>query len=181
MKRSNGFSLLELMVVVCLLLIGITLVIPGFQSLFQGNQLQARAEAFQSAFQYARTEAIRLNQAVVLCQSSDGERCSAPDDGSWQGLLIRAAGAQVGQEQGPVLRQQQWTDTQMQVTPSEQLQLQQAAIRFNAQGLVRQFGSSQPMSGHLVFCQAESASGYRLVFESGGQMTLQPLTTGCGG
>ncbi|MDP4945780.1 MAG: GspH/FimT family pseudopilin, partial [Alishewanella sp.] len=91
MRRNAGFTLIELMITVVVLGIVATIAVPSFISLVQSNQLTGQINQLVGALSAARTEAIKMNQNVVFCHSSDGATCSDIDDGAWQGWLIGLA------------------------------------------------------------------------------------------
>lgn len=172
-RHSAGFTLFELMVVVVIIGIGMLIAIPSYQGMIDRNRLSTQANEFQTAFNYARSEAIRLNTFVVLCQSSDGTVCSSPTSGVWSGWLVRAAGGVPGGETGPVLRTTQFMDSTVNVTSASVLASNNHAIRFNPQGLVRSFANNSPMSSAVQFCVNDDSNKiYQLQFSSGGQSTL---------
>lgn len=82
MKKYSGFTLIELMIT--LIIVGILLAVgvPSLKSFMQGNQLIAASNELVSALHVARSEAIKLNSRVSICESSDGATCS--NTGSWK-------------------------------------------------------------------------------------------------
>jgi type IV fimbrial biogenesis protein FimT len=82
MKKAAGFTLVEIMIT--LIIVGILLVVgvPSLQSFLQNNRLIASTNALVSAFHVARSEAIKNNSRVSICESDDGESCS--ETGSWR-------------------------------------------------------------------------------------------------
>ena len=71
-QRHGGFTLVELAVTVAILAILIAIAVPSFTVVVNNNRLASQANALVGALQYARTESVRLNQRVVLCQTADG-------------------------------------------------------------------------------------------------------------
>lgn len=178
---EKGVTLLELMVALAILALGMLLAAPNLGSFTAGSRLSGAATQIQSALQYARSEAIRLNTAVVFCHSSDGQVCSAPTSGYWQGWLVRAAGANVGAETGPVLRAASWTDDQVRLRSGPTLASAGHAIRFNSLGLIRTFTTNAPLSGQINACVADATikpNLYQLNFGSGGLTELVRSDTG---
>lgn len=85
-RRASGFSLIELMVTVAVLAITMAIAIPSFASIVNNNRLASEANALVGAIQYARSEAVRLNQRVALCQSANQTSCS--NNTLWTGWII---------------------------------------------------------------------------------------------
>ena len=65
--RSNGYTLLELMITIAIVGILVAVGIPSFR-VFSANAARREAStALYSAFQRARSEALARNAAVVVC------------------------------------------------------------------------------------------------------------------
>lgn len=159
MCRRNGqlgITLIELLIALAIITIGVLMAVPNMNNMSGGRRLAGAAAELQSALQFARTEAIRLNSAVVFCHSANGETCAAPSGAVWQGWLIRAAGATLGSESGPVLRFHHWTEPQVELRSTPALSTQGHAVRFNSLGLVRAFTSNAPYSAALQVCIPDS-------------------------
>jgi type IV fimbrial biogenesis protein FimU len=52
---SKGFTLVELMIVIALLVILSVIAVPGFNTLVRDNRIQSQAEEFNALLQYARS------------------------------------------------------------------------------------------------------------------------------
>ena len=88
MKHQKGFTLAELITAIVILGILATLAAPSFREVIQNNRLTGAANSFLSGLALVRSEAIKRNQRVVLCKSSDGERCDTSSTGFEQGWLV---------------------------------------------------------------------------------------------
>lgn len=154
--RQQGITLIELLVALAIITIGVLIAIPNMGNMSGGRRLAGSAAELQSALQFARTEAIRLNAAVVFCHSANGTTCAAPSGSVWQGWLIKAAGAALGSETGPVLRSHSWAEPQVELRSNSALASQGHVIRFNSLGMVRAFTSNAPYSGALQACIPDS-------------------------
>lgn len=82
MKKYTGFTLVELMIT--LFIVGILLAVglPSLKTFMQGNQLIASTNELISALHIARSEAIKLNSRVSICDSNDGKTCALTGDWS---------------------------------------------------------------------------------------------------
>ena len=77
MKRNLGFTLVELMVALAVLVILISIAIPSFMNIIQNSRSAALANSIVIALNVARSEAVKRNALVNLCPSSDGATCMA--------------------------------------------------------------------------------------------------------
>lgn len=82
MNRQSGFNLLELMASIAILGILLGFGIPGLQAFIQDNRLTSQINQLSTSLALARSEAIKLNQRVIVCVSSDGEQCDALGSGT---------------------------------------------------------------------------------------------------
>ena len=82
MKKDTGFTLIELLVTLAIVGLLLTIGVPSLKTFMQSNQLIASTNELISAFHVARSEAIKLNTRVSICESSDGATCA--ETGSWK-------------------------------------------------------------------------------------------------
>ncbi len=122
-KRVRGFTLMELMVTVAIVAILATLAAPSFTEGIHNTRLATQANDRVASLQLARMEAVRRNESVALCRSTDGATC-AGTTGSWDQWLT------VLPRNGEVLRTGQ-LKAPAQVTSTV------AAVTFRADGLAR--------------------------------------------
>ena len=76
-KKPKGFTLVELMITLAIAGILFTTAIPSFSNMLDKNQQTAQLYTLFHHHQLARSEAIKSNRNVLLCKSSDGQRCTA--------------------------------------------------------------------------------------------------------
>ena len=89
MKRENGFSIIELMIVIVLIAIVSAIAIPNFTAMVKKNRMATQANALIASINMARSEAIKRNLSVTLCRSADGASCAGA--GGWeQGWIVYA-------------------------------------------------------------------------------------------
>ncbi|MFK8028305.1 MAG: GspH/FimT family pseudopilin [Gammaproteobacteria bacterium] len=74
-KHLAGFTIIELMLTIAVAAVMLSVGVPSFQSLMERNQLTSGINQFISSMSLARSEAIKRNQRVSICPSSDGEAC----------------------------------------------------------------------------------------------------------
>ena len=75
-SRAGGFTLIELMVTIAVLAVIVTLAVPSFASVINGNRLTGASNEIAALLQMSRMEALRRNQAVVVCPVADPEASS---------------------------------------------------------------------------------------------------------
>lgn len=75
MRNQSGFTLIELMVALVILVILITVAVPSFQSVVASNRLVEARDQALAAIQYAKGEAVARNRPVSVCPSADGNTC----------------------------------------------------------------------------------------------------------
>ncbi|MDP4529753.1 GspH/FimT family pseudopilin [Alkalimonas delamerensis] len=166
--RDKGFTLIELMVTVAVMAITLTVAVPAFTQLINGNRLTSQANEVLSALSYARSEAIRRNDDVVFCHSPNGTSCSAPS-GNWQGWILFAAS-----DPAVILASGRF-NTQLRVIPSSNLANAAHALRYNSQGFIRQQANANLLTGSLRICHPSGRpeqNSRDVRFISGGRVTV---------
>tara|TARA_R110002072_G_scaffold121890_5_gene256179 strand:+ start:3280 stop:3831 length:552 start_codon:yes stop_codon:yes gene_type:complete len=103
-QKMFGFSLIELMVTVSIFAISIAIAVPSFTSIVAGNTLTSARDNLMSSFNFAKTEAIRLNTNVAVCPSTDGTVCSGTEDWSQGWIVYRDTGGGTTSTVGTILR-----------------------------------------------------------------------------
>ena len=76
-RKSKGFTLIELMVVLSITAILVTLAAPSLKQLIQSSTMSSTVNAFLADMRYARSESIRRGGGVVMCRSNNPEAANA--------------------------------------------------------------------------------------------------------
>ncbi|MDP5206615.1 GspH/FimT family pseudopilin [Alishewanella sp. SMS9] len=149
----------------------------------QSNQLTGQINQLVGALSAARTEAIKMNQNVVFCHSSDGATCSDIDDGAWQGWLIGLAPTDqsAGIVAGSMMATGFLQTGQLILRANNNIADADSQVRFSPQGLVRTT-NGRPLNGVLRVCINNSNDNNTrdLIIRSGGHIAVDTLTlTSC--
>ncbi len=169
MKKHSGFTLIELLIT--LVIVGVLLVvgIPSLKSFMQSSQLVASTNELISAFHVARSEAIKLNNSVTICESTDGTSCTDPGTGNWEDgwiVFVDENSDQAGTEEDCdddntgtdcLLRSHVgFTDDQLTVAGKNPGGATISSITFNSRGLPRNVAGSSE-SGTFSICSLDSS------------------------
>ncbi|MFM8443315.1 MAG: GspH/FimT family pseudopilin [Methylococcus sp.] len=83
MRKTSGFTLIELMVTLAVAAIVLTVGIPSFREFIERNRVSAYTNRLVGALQLARSEAIKRGRHVTLC-NYDSNKKECKSDGAWQ-------------------------------------------------------------------------------------------------
>lgn len=174
--RQRGFTLVELMVTLAVLVVLMAVAVPSFRSITLANRLTTNANELVGAIQTARMEAIKRNARTQFCSNSDTNNTSdtlgGACDGS-AGAVVALSGAN-----GVVVRESNFN-----LTGDLQLHGNVTALRFSAQGIAHATSSSAPYTGTVADICTPSLSGdnHRVIRMAAGSVlqTDTETSTGC--
>jgi len=99
---ARGFSLVEMMLVVTLLLITTLVAVPSYNSYIDSQRARTATSGLSTAFAQARTEALRRREVVVVCGSNAaGAACSNSTNWSGGWLVVDGGGVILGSWAAP--------------------------------------------------------------------------------
>ena len=70
--KNKGLTMLELMITLAVATILIASAAPSFRESIQNTRLVTQVNELQTALSLARSEAVKRNENVTVCASSDG-------------------------------------------------------------------------------------------------------------
>lgn len=93
MRQSRGFTLIELLMTLVVLGILMSMAIPAFNTMVQGNRTLAVTNELDTAIQLARSEALKRRKNVIICRkSADSSACESGTDWSGGWLIQQVSG-----------------------------------------------------------------------------------------
>lgn len=85
---ARGLTLVELITTLAVLVISLSLIVPGWAMLSERSQLTTAANRLLGNLAFARSAAVTRSQAVSLCPSVDGSVCSGDPFGWHHGYIV---------------------------------------------------------------------------------------------
>lgn len=96
-SAQNGFTLIEIMVVVAIVAILVMLATPSWQELIANNRSRTAVNDWIASTQFARSEALRTNARVTVCKSSNGTSCGTSGATGFEiGWIVKTGTSGVG-------------------------------------------------------------------------------------
>lgn len=93
MKKSQAFTLVELMIVLGVAAILATMAAPAFWNMIQNSRTTTQANELVTAINLARSEAIKRGERVEICASGNPASGECGGENDWAaGWLVRVEG-----------------------------------------------------------------------------------------
>ena len=82
-RKSDGFTLIEMLVVMGIVIIMVTAGVPALQQMVSRNRMTAQLNEFVGVIHTARSEAIKNNTTVSVCRAHASTANTCDTSGSW--------------------------------------------------------------------------------------------------
>ncbi len=79
---ESGFTLIELMVTLSVLVVLMALAVPSFQSMMASSNVTTTTNDLMATLAQARSNAVRRGARVTVCKSANGTQCTT--SGDWE-------------------------------------------------------------------------------------------------
>lgn len=80
---TKGFTLIELLIALAVAAIILSVATPSFRDAIQNNRMTTQINELHASLSHARSEAIKRNENVAVCKSSNGTNCTGDWDEGW--------------------------------------------------------------------------------------------------
>ena len=176
---ADGFTLVELMMVLAVVAILLTVAVPSFGAIMHSSKLTSASNSLLSSMLLARSEAIKRRSRVTLCKTADGISCAAA--GGWeQGWIVfHDANDSGARESGEmVIEWMQHLPDSLRLTGNTTVA---KYVSFVPTGVTRLVGGGF-QAGTVTVCNASGASteARQIIISSAGRARVQKVSaTSC--
>lgn len=170
--RIRGFTLVELAVVLAILAVIALTGFPGFVSLRNQMLLSSAARDTVTMVRFAKMEALRRNESVVICGSDDGTECAESEH--WSSVLAFARRSNVPLQVVDVQKSVRLTQV---AAPGSTVP---EPIRFAPDGSLRN-STGAPVSVELSACLGGASAAHdsrKITINAGGRIKSFRVNTG---
>lgn len=172
MYRVKGFTLIELIITLSVIVILTTVAIPSFQWMIRTNRLAAASNHMVAMLALTRSEAIKRGTRVTLCKSATGTQCTTDGGYEQRWIVFQDSNSNATVDSGESI---------IQVFDGEQFRglamtgnmPVSSYVSYTSMGNTeRSSGAFQ--AGTLTFCAAPEAR--RLILSRTGRLRVEPGT-----
>jgi type IV fimbrial biogenesis protein FimT len=173
LRRSAGFTMVELLTVITIVAILFGLGLPSYQYVTNANRISSEVNGLLGDMQYARSEAIKEGQTVTVCSSSNSTTCA--NSTSWRnGWIVFSDlnGNGVADAGEPILRVQRPFAVGDTFDANQGMQ----SVTFNREGFALGLNNTVTITLHAVV--PTQGSTRCLAITIVGQLTTETAGTG---
>ncbi|NMG63689.1 prepilin-type N-terminal cleavage/methylation domain-containing protein [Azoarcus indigens] len=181
--RTDGFTLIELMVTLAVAAILAAMAAPSFRTLLANNRLSTQTNELVGAVTFTRSEAVKRGRNVTLCRadSDTALTCLAGNQSEWEHWIVVDPAIDAA-DSSRVLRRGSIATQQISVEASSNITDAANEIVFRADGLARGTDGSTLLVGTLRICsdtQGLDQNARLLELRGGGRATTSTASETC--
>lgn len=152
MKKSLGYTLIELMAILAVASVLVTIGLPMMNVFFDSNRMISNSNDLVAGLNIARSEAIKQQIRITLCQSDDTASCTG--SGQWEDgwIVFQDPNGNATVDGGErILRLNAAVDGQVTIRSNDVSNLIASSVSFSSRGLPKALnGGAQ--SGTFRIC-----------------------------
>lgn len=174
-RAAQGFTLVEMLVVLAVFGVLLTVALPSFQSMWASVRMSAATNDFLGALRLARTSALRLNRTVVMCVSGDAQSCNQNADWhvGWMVFVDRNNNGRRDNEDEQIILTQGGVDGVRIIGNSAVRDF----VSWHSNGTMRRgAGRGSPQMGTVTFCPDADNTARQIVLNIGGRARIQAVS-----
>ncbi len=181
--RTDGFTLIELMVTLAVAAILAAMAAPSFRILLANNRLSTQTNELVGAVTFTRSEAVKRGRNVTLCRadSDTALTCLAGNQSEWEHWIVVDSAIDAA-DPSRILRRGSIATQQISVGASSNITDASNQIVFRADGLARGSDGSTLLIGTLRICSETEGldpNARRLEVMGGGRTTTSTASETC--
>lgn len=171
-SNSAGLTLIEFIVSLVVLLALLQFAVPALSAVVDSVKLDLANQAMVSSLQLARNQAVIRGRHVVLCKSTDGQRCSLASGWEQGWIVFQDSNNNALLDEGePVLHKEQALSGSMRFTGNRPVA---AYVSYTPLGQTH-LTNGAFQAGTLTVCRASftAVTGRQIVISSSGRARTQ--------
>lgn len=152
MKKSLGYTLIELMSMLAVVSILVSVGLPMLNVFFDSNRMVSNTNDLVGGLNIARSEAIKQQSRITMCQSSDSATCTGSDQWEDGWIVFQDPNGNATVDGGErILRLNAAADGQVTIRSNDVNNLIASSVSFTSRGLPKALnGGTQ--SGTFRIC-----------------------------
>ncbi|WP_045860608.1 GspH/FimT family pseudopilin [Teredinibacter purpureus] len=173
LQHSNGFTLLDLLSAISIMLIITSVAVPSFSYLSKKTAQQTTVNDLMRLLNFARQAAVNERSSVVVCPSADENSC----DENWSFPLMVFVDSDDNKSRGT---QERLLITRPSLASQQQLNWRSLHRNFIS---FKEDGTTGYQNGRLYYCDLSADDKHRaqlVVYRTGRTRVAQSLLSGCG-